>query len=657
MCVWNQCTPIDPDKPTQRLLLIAPGVRSPNVHKRRPYKVLTLDDPAVRKQMLPLLPITLLGVAVDLWLRPTLDLRLTQWAWWGLSVAFSLVMWQGLFALSSRLRPRWQTAFVGGIGGVTAALTVGWLGFHEVFYCWPTAYALVHSAGHPREAWGYIYNEADWGDAVVWAVVVVFVVGWWRYKLRSGRPPAHGRMLAALGLAGAVAFGAVHRHASIMVPDAAAAKLAVDLAVHALVGGVHGRLLQASRPPAPAIYSGAPVDASAPNLIVVIGESVAPARTGLYGYERQTTPRLVALRKARPADWVQMEKAVSNATATKVALPAMLTGLFPSRTPVEQHTFPLLWHYAHAAGYQTALISAQSYAWNNLEGFFVDDALDHVFTLERSDAEIVNSEGMDDRRMMAETLATIDRFAARGPFVVALQFNCTHYPGYSPPDWQPWPDASYDNAVAYMDHLLGRLFDHLAAQGLAANTMVLFAADHGEDLDGIHPVHRTDSYYQTAIAVPFFAVVPERPRQRLGAGWGQWRRNAQMRVALADLVPTALDLLGLSADSLVGAWQKRLDGRSLLRPLAPERLIVVVNTDEHVQWSRKGYAVVAGDWKYINYSWRGSVLFDLATDALEQRDLLAGGESALSRAGQRHLRRVRALVAKTPVLANIHAEY
>ena len=442
-----------------------------------------------------------------------------------------------------------------------------------------------------------------------------------------------------------------------MVPDAAAAKLAIDFAVHSLVGGVHGRLLQASRPAAAAIYSGAPVDASAPNLIVVLGESVALSRMDLYGYERQTTPRLAALRKARPADWVQMERAVSNATATKVALPAMLTGLFPSRPPVEQHTFPLLWHYAHAAGYQTALISAQSYAWNNLEGFFVDDALDHVFTLERSDAEIVNSEGMDDRRMMAETLATIDRFAARGPFVVALQFNCTHYPGYSPPDWQPWPDASYDNAVAYMDHLLGRLFDHLAAQGLAENTIVLFVADHGEDLDSVHKLHRTDSYYQTAIAVPFFAIVPERHRQRLGAGWEQWRQNAQMRVALTDLVPTALDLLGLSADSLVGAWQERLDGRSLLRPLDPDRLIVVVNTDEHVQWSRKGYAVVADDWKYINYSWRGSMLFDLATDALEQRDLLTGGESALSRAGQRHLRRVRTLVAETPVLADIHVEY
>ena len=207
-----------------------------------------------------------------------------------------------------------------------------------------------------------------------------------------------------------------------------------------------------------------------------------------------------------------------------------------------------------------------------------------------------------------------------------------------------------------MDHLLGRLFDHLAAEGLAANTMVLFVADHGEDLDGVHKLHRTDSYYQTAIAVPFFAVVPERQRERLGAGWGQLRQNAQVRVALTDLVPTALDLLGLSADSTVAAWQERLDGRSLLRPLDPDRLLVVVNTDEHVQWSRKGYAVVADDWKYINYSWRGSMLFDLATDALEQRDLLAEGEAALGRAGQRHLRRVRALVAETPVLADIHAE-
>ena len=87
-----------------------------------------MDDPAVRKQMLPLLPITLLGVAVDLWLRSTLDLRLTQWVWWGLSVAFSLVLWQGLFALSSRLHPRWQAAFVIVVGLVASVLALAWIG-------------------------------------------------------------------------------------------------------------------------------------------------------------------------------------------------------------------------------------------------------------------------------------------------------------------------------------------------------------------------------------------------------------------------------------------------------------------------------------------------------------------------------------------------
>ena len=89
-----------------------------------------MDDPVVRKQMLPLLPITLLGVVRrSVAAAPTLDLRLMQWVWWGLSVAFSLVLWQGLFVISSRLRLRWQAAFVLVVGVVAAALAMAWLGF------------------------------------------------------------------------------------------------------------------------------------------------------------------------------------------------------------------------------------------------------------------------------------------------------------------------------------------------------------------------------------------------------------------------------------------------------------------------------------------------------------------------------------------------
>jgi hypothetical protein len=50
------------------------------------------------------------------------------------------------------------------------------------------------------------------------------------------------------------------------------------------------------------------------------------------------------------------------------------------------------------------------------------------------------------------------------------------------------------------------------------------------------------------------------------------------------------------------------------------------------------------------------MLFDLKTDALEQRDLLAAGEASLSPEGRRHVRRVRALIEATASLRDIHTD-
>ena len=67
-----------------------------------------------------------------------------------------------------------------------------------------------------------------------------------------------------------------------------------------------------------------------------------------------------------------------------------------------------------------------------------------------------------------------------------------------------------------MHHLLSMFFKDLNKTSLADNTIVIFAARHGEDLDALYKLHRTDSYYQTTIEVPVFFVVAERQRQRLG---------------------------------------------------------------------------------------------------------------------------------------------
>jgi glucan phosphoethanolaminetransferase (alkaline phosphatase superfamily) len=597
-------------------------------------------------------------------MRPSLSLQAAQWAWWLGSVVFSLALWEGLFYLSWLLRARtyWQKVLVYGTSLTASALAVLSVGFHQVFFCWPTAYAGMHVLRHRREGLGYFIDGVRPIHAVELVAIAAFIIICWRFGLNQQKR-YHRRLqylfLLALLIGGGISFGTVHRYASAMVPDAAGVKLSIDLVMNSVIGGVHGRLMQAHRPPPTEIYTGPGLGDAAPNLILIIGESVSVGHTGLYNYHFQTTPRLAALKKKRQQDWTQFTRAIANASATKVSLPTMLTGLFPSRQPIELHTFPLLWHYAHAAGYQTALVSSQSYTWNNLEGFFIDEVLDHAFTLERSNAKIVNSEGMDDSVMLSEALRTVDFFTPNKPFFLALQFNCTHYPGYSPAVLRLWPEADdnktarYDNSIVYMDHLLGNLFEHLEEQGLTDNTIIVFASDHGEDIDGVHQLHRTDSYYQSTIHIPFFFIIPEKHRQRLGPAYAQMQRNAKLRVALSDLVPTALDIMGLTTDPKVGGWLAKLDGLSLLRPLPPNRFLVAVNTDEHVKWSRKGYAVIADDWKYIYYSWIGPMLFNLSTDRLEQHNLLDGIGGELSPEAKRYLHRVRDLVAQTPSLASM----
>jgi hypothetical protein len=50
------------------------------------------------------------------------------------------------------------------------------------------------------------------------------------------------------------------------------------------------------------------------------------------------------------------------------------------------------------------------------------------------------------------------------------------------------------------------------------------------------------------------------------------------------------------------------------------------------------------------------MLFDLASDPLEQRNLLQGGEEALGEGAGRHLGRVRALVEGTSLLQDVHTD-
>ncbi len=108
---------------------------------------------------------------------------------------------------------------------------------------------------------------------------------------------------------------------------------------------------------------------------------------------------------------------------------------------------------------------------------------------------------------------------------------------------------SYDNCLAYLDERLGELFDALQRSGVLDRTLVIIAADHGEELGEHTLFDHGESLYRPEIRVPLLIVLPA-PTQVAGV--------VRECVSLRDLPATIVDLVGLADGS-------PFPGRSLAR--------------------------------------------------------------------------------------------
>jgi arylsulfatase A-like enzyme len=96
--------------------------------------------------------------------------------------------------------------------------------------------------------------------------------------------------------------------------------------------------------------------------------------------------------------------------------------------------------------------------------------------------------------------------------------------------------ALYDGEIAYVDAQLAGLFDWLAQEGLAENTIVVVTSDHGEEFfEHGHKTHRRQ-LYRESVHVPWILSWPGRVPSGL--------RIAQT-AGLIDMTPTLLGLVGV----------------------------------------------------------------------------------------------------------------
>ena len=539
---------------------------------------------------------------------------------------------------------------------------------------------------------------APLANAIAFAIIGLLLVGAARLWAPIGRPqvaafvfafcsfmsillmyyPLHtfARWLLALGLAWQVARFAAARPRGferlLARGLAAMVALVILLAIATTVGPrVVYRRHVAGLPAAPP---------SAPNVLLIVWDTVRAKNLSLYGYHRATTPRLEAWARSS----VVFEQASSTSPWTLPSHASLLTGQWAQHlsTNWEQAMDEeprTLAEVLSGHGYVTAGFIANTYYCGNelglARGFGRYD--DYVVssrellissTLLRTIANsgvVRRMVGSHDNLPRRTATEITDQFLGwhadvdGRPFFAFLNYFDAHETYLPPPpfdrafgegpppgspavvqdvrrslrrDWAQRPADEirrevnmYDGAIAYLDAELDRLLATLQARGVLDDTLVIVTSDHGEQF-GEHGLFlHGNSLYRPLLDVPLLLRFPASAPAA---------RRVTARVTLRDIAATVLDLLGVTDP--VG-----LPGVSLARHWTgarsnPTNNIAIAEVRE-AAWARtwapsypaaKGdmASVTDDDYHYIRNGDGSEELYAIA-DAAEQHNLSAGPES------------------------------
>jgi arylsulfatase A-like enzyme len=432
--------------------------------------------------------------------------------------------------------------------------------------------------------------------------------------------------------------------------------------------------------------------AGAPNVLLVVLDTVRAEDLSLYGYGRRTTPSIEALGR----QGVVFERAFSAAPWTLPSHATMFTGRWPHelsanwRVPLDAAA-PTLAEVLQAHGYRTAGFVANvveagarhgiGRGFQHYDDFrvsaaqaIVDPSLTSLVALNERVRWALDAPKVINRKRAAdvngEFLRWLDGAGRAHPFFAFLNYMDGHE-SYAPPApfdtafgparrrlrfWHTRVDAflpqkwllnpsiiqtehdTYDGAIAYMDSQVGALMDELRARGVLDHTIVIVTADHGEQFGEHGLFGHGNGLYRQLLQVPLVVSYP--PAIPSGVRVG---RPATLR----DLSATVLDLTGippsLPGASLARDWRAAGD-RVLDQDDALLSEVSARDFDNHPWYPitlGDMVSIVSGGFHYIRTGDGAEQLFSIDDDPLELHDLSA---SAGARAELQRLRaRTRAM--------------
>ena len=241
------------------------------------------------------------------------------------------------------------------------------------------------------------------------------------------------------------------------------------------------------------------------------------------------------------------------------------------------------------------------------------------------------------------------------PWMLFCSFVCPHYPLIAPPDFyalyphdmlphpkgnapdyplHPWiakfqqmqrhddffttetrkvAIASYYGLCSYLDSNIAQVLNALEEAGLKDDTLVVYTADHGENL-GTRRLWGKSNMYEEAVSIPMIISGPGVPAGKI----------VHTPVSLADGAATILEAVGLADRIVPGYASVRTIANA---PESPDRVVL---SQYHANGADTAvFMIRKGKYKYIHYVEYDAELFDAEADPEEERNLAQDPEYAI----------------------------
>ena len=428
-----------------------------------------------------------------------------------------------------------------------------------------------------------------------------------------------------------------------------------------LLGGLAAGLARAQKPAVQRF----------PNILVVTIDTLRADRVSAYGYSRPTTPNIDRLL----AGGVRFTQARTVEPLTNPALCSLWTSLHPHEHGATRNGLRLrpdalsMARVLDRRGFRTAAFVGTWTLRNEISGLGEHFArYDEIFTRKRwlglfrgeATAEDLTDDALD-------WLAGHREEGGRRPFLLWVHYVEPHAPYRLQESFAPRlkirissevsRSDRYDTEIAFADHHVGRLLAAVQSDpDLAANTLIVFAADHGESLGEHSYWGHGRNLYEPTLHIPLGLVWPGRIRP------GTTIEAPALNI---DVAPTVLALAGLPVPPAFEGF----DWSGVLRGTAVpphERTMwfqahkgAVLSPQEIESARRKGLleiAVLSGPEmrkEIFRVNERKRSVFDLIRDPRELRNLAQGQSAVPSPSLQAWMTDLRQGLANSDRLARV----